>query len=490
MFQYGKTKPNIPWPHLIILMVIMSFPTSVKSQNISLTDAIAYGIQHNEEILRQKEVVFQKQYEHAAMKGNFLPKITAAGGYTYLSENMQINMEQVKGSLDDVLSKYGVAVANEIIPIETSPEFQQGLYNSINSSLSKLPAYNIEIDNQHMPTANIVATQPIFMGGKIIAGTKFAKAESNEASYELIKVSNEVTQTIIKRYLAVVLLQDVVETRANVLEGMKEHRNEAEKAIEIGVVPPHVLLRADVAVADAKRKMKDDENNLQLALLALKSEMGMKEDTVLVISDKMKYHMNAIALDSSLQDAYEAQPIFGILEQKRIMVRQNYNVKRSEILPKVVAWGEYGFFREELPIIQPPVMLGIQVKMNLFNGLKNINEMKAAKHLEMEVDYAEDYARNQIKLWVNKSYINILNSQSKYQEMQAVIAMAEENLRVNEKRFTEGLTASLDVLDARLLLEGELVEELVSLYDYYNALADFYTATAQPEKILEIFNQN
>lgn len=490
MFHYRKIKPNISWQLFITFMVVLSFSTSVKSQNISLSDAIVYGIQHNEQILRQKEVVFQKEYEHAAMKGNFLPKITAAGGYTYLSENVQINMEQVKGSLDDVLSKYGVAVANEIIPIETSPEFQQGLYNSINSSLSKLPAYNVEIDNQHMPTANIVATQPIFMGGKIIAGTKFAKAESTEASYELVKVSNEVTQTIIKRYLAVVLLQDVVETRSNVLEGMKEHRNEAEKAIEIGVVPPHVLLRADVAVANAKRKMKDDENNLQLALLALKSEMGMEGDTVLLISDKMKYHLNTIALDSSLQDAYDAQPIFGILEQKRIMARQNYNVKRSEMLPKIIAWGEYGFFREELPIIQPPVMLGIQVKMNLFNGMKNINEMKAAKHLEMEVDYAEDYAKNQIKLWVNKSYINILNSQSKYQEMQAVIAMAEENLRVNEKRFSEGLSPSLDVLDARLLLEGELVEELVSLYDYYNSLADFYTATAQPEKILDIFNQN
>ncbi len=490
MFHYRMQNQNISWQLVITFMIILSSSSIAKAQDISLSEAIAYGIEHNEEILRQKEVVLQKEYEHAAMKGNFLPKITAAGGYTYLSENMQINTEQIKGSLDDVLSKYGVAVANQIIPIETSPEFQQGLYNSINSSLGKLPSYNIEIDNQHMPTANIIATQPIFMGGKIIAGTKFAKAESDEASYELVKVSNEVTQNIIKRYLAVVLLQDVVETRAHVLAGMKEHRNEAEKAIEIGVVPPHVLLRADVAVADAKRKMNDDKNNLKLAMLALKSEMGIQGDTTLVISDKMKYHLNTIALDSSLQDAYEAQPIFSILEQKRIMVRQNYNVKRSEILPKVVAWGEYGFFREELPIIQPPVMLGIQVKMNLFNGLKNVNEMKAAKHLEMEVDYAEDYARNQIKLWVNKSYISILNSQSKYQEIQTVIAMAEENLRVNKKRFSEGLTPSLDVLDARLLLEGELVEELVSLYDYYNALADFYTATAQPEKILEIFNQN
>jgi len=470
---------------LFLLLLIVS---PAEAQMLSLSDAIQYGMEHNDQLLRQKEVILQKEYDLAAMKGNFLPKVSVAGGYTYLSENMRINMDQVKGSLDDVLSKYGVAIASEIIPFQTSPEFQAGLYNALYGSLSSLPTFDVEIDNQHMPTANIVAMQPIFMGGKIIAGTKFAKAESEEAHYELIKLSNEVSQSIIKRYLTVVLLQDVVKTRNHVVQGVERHHQEAKKAIEIGVVPPHVLLRAKVALSNANRKLKDDKNNLKLAMLALKTEMGMKDDTLIQICDHMKFNLHGIMLDSSMTDALAHQPIFKILEQKKSMVKQNYNVKRSEMMPKIFAWGEYGFFREELPIIQPPVMLGVQVKMTLFNGFSKINELKSARHLQYEVERAEDYAENQVKLWVHKSYYQIENSKEKYIDMQSTIMEAQENVNILEKRFSEGLSPSLEVIDARLLLEAELIEELATLFEYYNALAEFYTATAQPEKILDIFN--
>lgn len=480
-------KPFLFWVFSSIILIFS--PLLSPAQNLSLSESVAYALEHNEEILKQKEAVSQRKYEYAAMKGNFLPKIDAAGGYTWLSENMEINMSQVKGSMDDILSKYGVAIANEVIPVQTSPEFQQGLYHAINGKLSQMPTYNLVIDNQDMPTANIVATQPIFMGGKIIAGTKFAKAEMNEAGYELVKLSNEVVQVTIQRYLTAVLLHDVVNTRKEVLAGMEKHRDEAQRAIEIGVVPPHVILRAEVAVSDAKRKLKDDENNLNLAIMALKTQMGMRLDSSIIITDKLQYNIHEIMLENSLQEADANQPIFQILEQKKVMVRQNYNVKRSEMLPKIVAWGEYGFFRDELPIIQPPIMLGVQVKLNLFNGFKHINELKAASHLEQEMEYAESHARSQINLWINKSFVQVINSQNKYLDMQSTISLAKENLRINEKRFSEGLTPSLDVLDARLVLEGELVEELVSLYEYYSALSEFYTATGQPEKVLDIFNQ-
>jgi outer membrane protein TolC len=472
-----------------LLIILFIIPIITYSQDLSLRDAVSYGLEHNEQILRQKEVIIQKEYDYSAMKGNFLPKVSVTGGYTYLSENMQINMDQIKGSLDDVLSKYGVAVANELIPIALSPEIQQGLYDGIYGSLSQLPAYDIEIDNQQFPTANVVATQAIFMGGKIIAGTRFAKAEMNEAKFELVRMSNEVTQTIIKRYLAVSLLQEVVATRKNVLAGIENHRQEAKRAIEIGVVPPHVLLRANVAVANAKRKLADDENNLKLALMALKLEMGMNEDSLIVLKDQLEYKINDIVLDSSIQDAYQNQPVFSILDQKKIMVQQNYNAKRAEMLPKIVAWGEYGFFREELPIIQPPAIVGLQLNMTLFNGFSKANELRSAKHLRTEVELAEKHAENQIKLWVNKSYYELQNSQNKYLEIQSTIAEAETNVDILEKRFAEGMSKSIDVIDAQLLLEGELVSELAILYDYYSALTDFYTATAQPEKLLDLISK-
>lgn len=55
-------------------------------------------------------------------------------------------------------------------------------------------------------------------------------------------------------------------------------------------------------------------------------------------------------------------------------------------------------------------------------------------------------------------------------------------------RFETGLGTSLDVIDAELVLEKNLIESKTSLFDYYKAMADLYTAVGEPEKFLSIWN--
>lgn len=473
----------------LIMVIIMLFfiPESMaqESLELGLRAAVDSALSNNPKIRQYQQVVLQKKYLDKAAMGNFMPSIDVMGGYTYLSKNPEVNMSQVKGSLDDVLGKYGAAVAGEI---GLTPEMQQIIYNGVVDGLAKLPTYNIEIDQQQYPSLDVVALQPIFLGGKIIAGKRFSAAELEYAHQDMLQVSNEVVKETIERYYSVALLRQVVGTRRAVLAGMKRHEQQARRAIEIGVIPPHELLRAQVAVANAERDLADDLNRLDLAVLALKTSMGLTQAYSIEIVDSLTYKMVVLNLPGLKTASQSYQPIFKMIEQKKIMVDQQHALDVSEFLPQIAAWGEYGWFREEYPVVMPPYMIGIQAKMNLFHGLAKVNKLKATHFLKAEVTEAQKYASDQIDLWVNKSYLEVLNKEDRYLKMKPTLELAQKNLEINEKRFQEGLSRSIDVIDARLMYEGIVIERLKSLYDFYIALTDLYYATGNPQEAISLLN--
>jgi len=470
---------------LVVFFLNLGVLSAQETLHLSLENAIDSAMQNNYQVKRYQEIVSQKEYLDKASVGNFFPSIDVLGGYTYFSQNAEINMSQVKGSIDDMFGKYGAVIAQEL---DLSDDTQQEIYDKITGGLGKLPAYNIEIDQQHYPNLNITAMQPLFLGGKIIAGKRFATAELEYAHQDLRKIRNAVIGETIERYFGVILLEHVIRVRKDVVAGMKRHEHQAEKAIEIGVIPTHELLRAKVAVANAERDQMDDENKLELATLALKTSLGLEDSYTIETTDSMHFKMTNFQIENLKQEAYGSQPVFKMIEQKKLMVKSKKALEVSEFLPQIAAWGEYGFFREEYPVIMPPVMIGVQAKMNIFHGFAKVNKLKATDHLAMEVEAAEIYARKQVDLWVNKAYLSVLNMQERYIKMKPTIDLARKNKEINEKRFKEGLGKSVDVIDANLLYEAAVVEQLKTLYDYYLALADLYLATGNPEKVVGLFN--
>ena len=462
--------------------------TGIKAQEslkVSLRSAIDSAMRNNSRIRQYRQAVFEKEQMKKASAGNYFPSIDLVGGYTYLSENPEVNMSKVKESVDDLFGKYGSFIASEL---GLSDEAQEVIYNRIVTQLGRLPAYNITIDQQNYPNLNIVATQPIFMGGKIVAGRRFANAELDYAQAELQKVSNEITRETIERYFGVVLLQQVVKVRQAVVEGMKRHEREAKRAIEIGVIPAHEVLRAQVAVANAERDMFDDQNKLELALLGLKSSMGLPEEIVPEIRDSLTFKLLADKLESLKKTALSQQPIFKMIDQKKLMVEQKHALERSEFMPQIAAWGQYNAFGKDYPVTIPPFIVGVQAHINIFHGVQKVNKLKATQFLARQVELADQYAHEKVNLWVDKSWRELNNKQERYLKMEPTVELARKNLDINEKRFHEGLGKSIDVIDARLLYEAAEVERLKSLYDYYIAVSDLYLATGNAAKAVEILN--
>lgn len=478
---------------ILILSFLISSSLLAQELKLSLSNAVSIALSNNEKIKQFQEKVAQKEFEELSAYGNFLPSVNIDASYTHLNGNMIIDLNPIRDVIINTQSSnqaeftniYNILNGNG--PLSTAQK--SGVKSqAVNYLDSVIPEFTETFKKQDYRTATIMGLQPLFLGGKLIAAKKYASAEKEAADAEFKKTRNEIVAETINNYTRVLLLKQVIQTRKDVLDGTNRHRTDAKKLFDEGIIANHHLLRAEVAVAEAERNLINDQNNFALALIALKHTLCLEENINLDFSDSLSYKAFSDPINIFTSSAVINQPILKMLAEKKIAAEQNYKIARSAFLPTLAAFAKYEMYPEYLSSLEPRWAVGLQMKLNLFNGFKDYLKLQSAIHLENEVGFLQSDTKRKINLWVNKSYLDVINNKTRYEKLTATIALATENLRQNEKRFHTGLSTSLEVIDARLSFERVEIERYVSLFEYYRALSDLYLASGTPLDVLNIWS--
>lgn len=477
-----------------ILLTLLLFQSINFAQNLKLDDAINLALEKNEKILEYRSKLKGKEYENKAAWGNFLPSINLQGSYTHLNDPLQIDLAPIRDAMIQLQASNQSELSNIYNILGGNSAYtdlqKYDVYNQSVAALeSAIPEFVETLKDQDYNSASFVGIQPLFLGGKLIAAKKYASAEKKTAQFQLDQISNQVINNVIKSYLQNLLLTDVVNTRKNVLEGIKKHRKNAKKLFEQGIIPKYHLLRAEVAVAEAENNLNKDENNLELAKLSFCSLIDISDQTNLKLIDTLEFKNISDSLDQYINRAKIEQPAYKILEQKKVAAEQNYNVARSEFLPQVAAFGKYELSPEYLSALEPRWAVGVQAKFNVFNGFKDYLNLQRAKVLEDEVEIVKRGIEKNITLWINKEYREVKNNAYEYKKLKSSLSLAKENFRQNSKRFNSGMGTSLEVIDAALTLEKVEVDKQIALFNYYSSIANLENAAGNSSNLLKIWNK-
>lgn len=476
------------------VLLVLFIQSLLFAQNLSLEDAINLALKKNEKIQQYRLKLEGKEIDNRASWGNFLPSISLQGSYNHLDDKLQIDLAPVRDAMIQLQAKNLTEITNIYTIIDGNvPLTNEQKYSIFNQSLSTLesaiPQFVETLKKQDYKSAAFIGTQPLFLGGKLIAAKKYASAEEKAAFFELKEVENEIINKVAKSYFQNLLLKKIVATRKNVLSAMKKHQKNAKKLFDQGLIAKHHLLRAEVAVAEAERNLMKDENNSELAEIVFKSLVGIDKNEKIEFSDSLKFNSLKDSLNQYLNIAKTNQPILKRVEQKKISAEQNYNVAKAEFLPKIAAFGKYELYPEYLSALEPRWAVGIQAKLNLFNGFKDYLKLQSSIALEEEVNYVQKGAAKNINLWINKSYREVENNATEYLKLNSTLKLAEENYRQNAKRFNSGMGTSLEVIDARLALEKIEIDRSVALYNYYSSLANLENAAGSSIDLLNTWNK-
>ena len=84
-----------------------------------------------------------------------------------------------------------------------------------------------------------------------------------------------------------------------------------------------------------------------------------------------------------------------------------------------------------------------------------------------------------MSLLVQKTYLEAQQAIDEVQGLESSIALADENLRLREKAFTQGLSSSLDVVDAQLYVASVETQQSAARFRYLISLTKLLALSSE-----------
>ena len=424
------------------------------------------ALQNNKELLISGEKITAAHYQKKAAFTNYLPKISAAGTYMRTEKEFSILNDEQKTRLSNIGTNVGQTAQSIFQQIATThPELAQ-LLQPIAAYIPGIVAPMNEVgqgivdafrtDSRNLYAGAITLTQPIFMGGKIVAYNKITKYAEELAKTQHATGMQDLILNTDQAYWQVISLVNKKKLAESFLELVKRLDNDVDKMIEEGVATKADGLSVKVKVNEAEMTLTKVEDGLSLSKLVLCQLCGLPLDSEIRLADEEveTLPMREIDAQADVQTAFANRNELKSLELASKIYRQKVNVTRADFLPSVAFTANYAVTNPSLTNgfekkFRGMWALGVLVKVPIWNWGEGYYKVKAAKAEANIAQYQLADVKEKIELQVNQAAYKVNEANKKLAMTQKNQEKAEENLRFANLGFKEGVIPTSNVLEAQ-----------------------------------------
>ncbi len=451
---------------LSLVLLFFGLSSGIQAQRtLNLDSCRALALSNNKELRMSKEKVNAAHYQQKAAFTNFLPKIDMMGAYMRTEKEISLLSDDQKSAISNI----GTAVApmgQKLQQILSSDPSLAPLLTPLQSVMGTLPgALNqvgqgmvdaLRTDTRNMFGGMVTLTQPIFMGGKIIAYNKITKFAEQLAESQHATELQDVILNTDQAYWQVISLVNKKKLAESFLELVKKLDSDVSKMVAEGVATKADELSVKVKVNEAEMTLTKVENGLSLSKMVLCQLCGIPLDTPITLADESMENITLpdTYIEGNVNTALSNREELKSLELASKIYRQKVNVTRSEFLPSVGLTATYlvtnpslvnGFERK----MRGMWGVGMMVKIPVFHWGEGIYKVKAAKAEANIAQYKLDDVKEKVELQVTQATYKVNEATKKLAMAEKNMAKADENLRYANLGFQEGVIPTSNVLEAQ-----------------------------------------
>ena len=404
-----------------------------------------------------------------------------------LADSLNLALQQndtILKAKNDLEASYGVVVQTRAVALPqltASGQYKDTDPNAIeNFSASSQPNQNWN--------AGLQLVQSIYQGGKLTAAIKAAKVTKQQALAQYQTMIADTLLTVRLAYYDILLAAEQITVNQASVNLLQKELDDQQHRYDAGTVPHFNVLRAKVALGNARPTLIQSQNNYRIAKNTLANLLGYNlprdiwDNIPLNLTDSLDAEPYPINLPDALQQALDKRPELVALRKTEELQNLNITDAASGYKPNVQLFAGYNWFNSKFT---PPVELdhdisgwnaGAQVTWNIFDGLLTHGKVVQAKALYQKSKTAVDEKARQIELEVRTTYSDFIGAQEVLESQKTVQDEAEESLREAYARAGAGTGTQLDVLDAETSLTTARSTQVQALHDYDAARARFERA--------------
>lgn len=385
----------------------------------------------------------------------FLPRVNAFGGYMFTSKEFSLLSDEQKQELGN-LGTTTMSAAGQILPTigEALSQAQIGAITGLLNSTGQGLVDALHTDTRNFFAASIQLTQPLFMGGSLLAMNKMADIAELMAE-NTSEVQRQLTlYNIDHTYWTVVSLKHKKELAESFLDLVRKLDDDINKMIREGVATKADGLKVGVKVNEAEMSLTQVNNGLDLSKMLLCQLCGLPMDYKFDVEDVEIGTDGDCYLSNNETADVSRRPELRVLQNTVDMSQQTTNLLKAGNLPKVALSGGYtvsnpnvtNSFEKKFAGVWN---VGVIVSVPVWNWGDVTYKVKASKNATAIATMELNEAREKVDLQVSQSQYRMSEAYKRLVTATSNIRKAEENLRCANVGFREGVMESTAVLEAQ-----------------------------------------
>lgn len=445
--------------NIVLTALALSAAVAASAQDngvVSLDSCRSMALHNNKEMRIMAERVKAAGYQKKEAFAAYLPAIDFTGGYTYNQKKISVidsdQLLPVK-SFDLKSQSYQFDIVTN--PMTGQPiKGPDGQY--VPSSVALLPKEALTYDIHNVFFGAVTLTQPVFMGGKIVAMNRITKYAEELARAMHDNEAEDIIYAVDGAYWQVVSLKakkKLADSYVNLLDTLY---NNVNLMLQEGVATKSDLLSVAVKLNAAQVDQTKVDNGLVLSRMALAQVCGLPINTVMTLEDEdvERVAPYQVAESYDMQEVYDRRQDVRALELGVKIFEQKKRVAMSSMLPNLAIVGAYSFSNPNMfdgfkKRFDGAFSVGAMLTIPIWHWGGNYNKYRAAKSDVAISQLQLEDAKEKIELQVSQAAFKADESMKTYNMTCTNLEKADENLRQAQLGFKEGVLTTDNVMEAQ-----------------------------------------
>lgn len=458
---------------LTFLFLSVLFYFSCFSQEaISLDSCRNMALNNNKEIRIANEKIQHSIYQNKEAQSSYLPAIDFSGTYMYNQKEISIFDKDQLLPTETYNPATGKYEYNLVMDPATGKPVQLPDGSYVPSTVALIPKEAMTYDIHNVFAGAITLTQPIYMGGKIMAMNKITQFAQKLATDLRDNKAQDIIYNVDAAYWMVVSLsakKELAVSYVSLLDSLYKNVNALKNQ---GMATKSDVLSVAVKLNSANVDLTKVDNGLVLARMNLNQICGVPINDVFKLVDEGK-EQNADAVVSSnynMQDVYSRRKDVQALETAIKIYEQKQKVALSGMLPNVALIGAYSFSNPNMfdgfkKSFSGAFSVGAMVTIPIWHWGGNYNKYRAAKSETIIQKLELEDALEKIDLQVSQAAFKTQEAVKTYNMTHVNMEKANENLRQAQLGFKEGMLTTDNVMEAQTAWLKASSEEIDAMID-------------------------
>ncbi|MBN1347783.1 TolC family protein [candidate division KSB1 bacterium] len=435
----------------LILFILVIFCAEAPSQTrrMSLDDVLSLALKNNIELRRAQQRIVQAKMAVDEARANRYAPLDFKASYSRYSDVMQMKIDKI-----DVL----------------------------NTPFS-VPGRTIQFGDENEYETSLSVIQPVFTGYRLSSALQAAREDASSREMSFLVQKNQLAFDAQKAFYDLCKVYEMKRIAQASHEQVACHVRDLRNFYEQGLISQNEVLSGEVKLSETELLIIKAENAIELSNIVLLHLLNLDLNQLI----EPVYDVNAFsdAADLSLPGAIPNKPEMKMLNFQLAGLQYKQKAVTATSLPGIAVFGSLLYGKPGLDKISNEWMAywvaGVRLQWNLWDWGRTRAQVQQMQSALNELRLGREQIASGLELDIQRTRIQLKDSRKRLRNAIQTLEAAEENYRIVENMYREGVLANSAYLDAQADLTRARIGKVQSQIDLQIAIADFERASRGAE---------